>query len=69
MIIFGTSTFDEKYFLFDLNFVALEPSKKMVDKAKMSRNGGKCILIYYFFFLFLLSKMIYEKMKDQDNNL
>ena len=40
MIVFGISTFDEKYFSFDLNFVALEPSKKMVDKAKMSRMEG-----------------------------
>ena len=53
MIVFVILTFDEKYFSFDINLVALEPSKMMADKAKMSRNGGKCILIYYSVFFCL----------------
>ena len=48
------STFDEKYFSFDINLVALESSKMMVDKAKMSRSEGKFISTYFslFFFFF-----------------
>ena len=67
MKVFTVSTFDEKYFSFDINLVALESSKMMVDKTKMSRSEGKCISTY--FSSFFLSKIIYEKLKHQKNNL
>ena len=65
MIVFAILTFDGKYFSFDLKHVALKSSKMMMDNVKMSRNGRNCILTYHSFF----PKMIYEKLKDQENNL
>ena len=53
MKVFTISTFDEKYFSFDINLVALESSKMMVDKTKTSRSEGKCISTYFSFFFCL----------------
>ena len=52
MKVFMILTFDEKYFSFDINLVALESSKMMVDKAKMSRSEGKCISTHFSLLLF-----------------